>query len=403
MRDHLKSKFPNARIRTINAGMASTDSAWGSKRVGRDLMVDEPDLIFVEFAVNDGKRGSAPDMERIVRKIHEANSGTEVVFIYTTSDSAFQKLSQGKLPPAIIEHEKVAKHYAIPSVVLGSDLYKKIHVGEWSWRDFSDDACHPTQAGYNSYSRDLVVAVDEILEKSGTIPPEFPAPLVSGFESRSLEQPTILPSKEIEMKDSKGRVAELIERMPAFVFEWSVDSTFKNFLGSEWRLEYAVFDAMPGENAQAAQDAKWSPARWFQEAGGFTGKRSRLLAESERESGSKLKVAPYLSGGSVEVPQIVWMPSRAGDCILEVSVSKIQGHVNGSSSKAGLDVFLSSPRVGIQRLASVAEGEGKPLNLRTAFRIAPGDTVLLRPFAHNYEYFEFDGFDVLSKFFDTPP
>lgn len=403
LKDHLVGRFPESRIRTLNAGMASTDSAWGAKRIDWDLLAEKPDLIFVEFAVNDGDRDSARDMERIVRKIHEANSEAEVVFIYTTSDSAFRKLSKGKLPPAIDNHEKVASHYGIPSVIFGSDLFEKIRSGEWVWTDFSEDVCHPTRKGYKSYNRDFVAALDELLRAEKSKQVEFPAPMVSDFELRPPVR-VAAPIAETKMvADSAGQKSRSAERMPLLSSEWIGDSRIKAPSGSEWRLESAVFEAVPDEVAVGSTNAKWSPARWFEEGGGFTGERSRLLAESGCSQAGKLWMAPYIGGGSVEVPRVVWIPLQSGECDLEIRVAKITGHVNGPPASAGLQVALRKQDGEILKIGSVQGGEGSSLHFRKALRINPGDSVMVRPFAKGYEFLQFDGVEMTTAFFDTAP
>lgn len=403
MKDHLAGKYPDSSIRTLNAGMAATDSAWGAKRIDRDLLADEPDLIFVEFAVNDGNRDSVSDMERIVRKIHEANPEAEVVFIYTTSDSAFRKLSKGKLPPAIEKHEKVARHYGIPSVILGTDLFEKIRSGDWVWSDFSEDACHPTPKGYESYNRDFVAALEELLMAGKSKQVEFPAPMVSDFELR----PTVLvaaPIAETKMvTDSSGQKSRSAERMPLWGSEWIGSSHIQTPSGSEWRLEYAVYEAVPGEVAVGSTNAKWSPVRWFEEGGGFTGERSRLVAEPGSSHGGNLWMAPFIGGGSVEVPRVVWIPSQSGECYLEIRVAKITGHVNGPPASAGLEVVFRKPDGEIQRIGSVLGGEGGSLHFRKSFHINSGESVVVSPFAKGYEYLQFDGVEMTTAFFDTAP
>jgi lysophospholipase L1-like esterase len=159
----IRSKYPGSPVGVTNAGLSGTGSDRGAKRLDRDVLASKPDLVFVEFAVNDGARDSLADMEQIVRKTLESNPEAEFVFLYTTSDGAFKQTTKGKIPEAIRNHEKVARHYGIPSVTLGSDLRKRLFSGESNWGDLFADACHPTEQGYDSYNRDLVRAFEKIL------------------------------------------------------------------------------------------------------------------------------------------------------------------------------------------------------------------------------------------------
>ena len=66
-----RQQFPNAWVSEINAAIGGTGSDLGVFRLQHDVLEHQPDLLFVEFAVNDG--GTAPEqiyrcVEGIVRQ-----------------------------------------------------------------------------------------------------------------------------------------------------------------------------------------------------------------------------------------------------------------------------------------------------------------------------------------------
>jgi hypothetical protein len=68
---HFQKTWPQAKFSEINAAIGGTGSDLGVFRVKQDVLDQRPDLLFVEFAVNDG--GAAPGqiqrcMEGIVRQ-----------------------------------------------------------------------------------------------------------------------------------------------------------------------------------------------------------------------------------------------------------------------------------------------------------------------------------------------
>ncbi|MEI7864710.1 MAG: SGNH/GDSL hydrolase family protein [Chthoniobacterales bacterium] len=398
LRDHLHKQFPSARIVTVNAGLAGTDSAWGAKRIGRDLLVERPDLVFVEFAVNDGERDdSAADMELIVRRIHDANRAAEVAFLYVTSDTAFRKLAKTKVPKAIREHEKVADHYGIPSITFGSDLFAKSRLDNFAWGNFFHDACHPKPEGYESYTRDLVAATDQLLHSGEENTRKFPEPLTRTSAASNPERTISMARvpeapREMESATAKGK-----ERMPTFGTVWIENPFSRSASGSEWRLEYTVLGSVPSEADPALLGAQWHPARWFGEVGGFTGKRSRLIAESYASTGSKLSIMPFLNPGSVEVPQVVWSPAKAGRYLIEVSASKILGHVNGPPAMAGIEIFSRNANGAAKKRASVSSGDGESLKISKELLLQDGEDLVVRPFAKGYEYVQLEGFNVVTS------
>ena len=72
----LKKLYPKAAIRSINAAIGGTGSDLGAFRLAHDVLRHKPDLVFIEFAVNDA--GAKDDrvrkaVEGIVRQIRKCN------------------------------------------------------------------------------------------------------------------------------------------------------------------------------------------------------------------------------------------------------------------------------------------------------------------------------------------
>jgi lysophospholipase L1-like esterase len=165
----IQKEFPRAKVGLVNAAIGGTGSDLGVFRQRNDVLAHHPDLVFVEFAVND--HGAAPErilktMEGIVRQIRRAHSRTDICFVYTLTATSAPTVVEGKLTNAMIAMEEVAAHYGIPSVQLGLeviDLYKKgnllfkgdpkEHPGKTV---FSQDSVHPyTETGHRLYAEAL--------------------------------------------------------------------------------------------------------------------------------------------------------------------------------------------------------------------------------------------------------
>ena len=81
-----RQQFPNAKVSEINAAIGGTGSDLGVFRLRHDVLEHKPDLLFVEFAVNDG--GAPPlqiyrCMEGIVRQTWKNDSTTDICFVNT--------------------------------------------------------------------------------------------------------------------------------------------------------------------------------------------------------------------------------------------------------------------------------------------------------------------------------
>lgn len=134
---HFKKAYPQSTFTEINAAIGGTGSDLGVFRVQQDVLSQGPDLLFVEFAVNDG--GADPQriircMEGIVRQTWKANPRTDICFVYTVTEALAGPMLEGKLQRSASAMEKVADHYGIPSITLGMEVAKLAKTGKLVWK-----------------------------------------------------------------------------------------------------------------------------------------------------------------------------------------------------------------------------------------------------------------------------
>lgn len=187
MTTYLREQWPTVTIHEINAGLPGTGSDLGACRVGPDVLAHKPDLVFVEFAVNDN--AAPPEqiertMEGIVRQVLRANPATDLCFVYTLSTPNLPELTAGRLNPSAQAMERVADRYGIPTVAFGFEVAKRVAAGELIFKGtaedgakaFSLDGVHPTASGHRVYLEVLRRAWPELLKASGARGP-LPEPL----------------------------------------------------------------------------------------------------------------------------------------------------------------------------------------------------------------------------------
>jgi lysophospholipase L1-like esterase len=189
---HLRTRFPKVTITEIPAGLPGTGSDLGACRLDYDVLRHKPDLIFVEFAVND--TGTAPEqiertMEGIVRQAWRANPRTDICFVYTLSTPALPDLQAGKFQASARAMETVAEHYGISSLHFGVEVARRLTSNTLVFkapeapsdeRTFSLDGVHPTAAGHQLYFATLEKALPALLANSATPAPRpsaLPSPL----------------------------------------------------------------------------------------------------------------------------------------------------------------------------------------------------------------------------------
>ncbi len=124
---HFQSLYSAVRFKEVNAAIGGTGSLLGVFRVERDVLQHRPDLIFVEFAVNDSSVKSEEivrQMEGIVRKTRRQLPNCDLCFVYTltAADNQLGLLKAGKMSSSASAMERVADYYSIPTIHLGVDV-----------------------------------------------------------------------------------------------------------------------------------------------------------------------------------------------------------------------------------------------------------------------------------------
>ncbi|MBX2925692.1 MAG: SGNH/GDSL hydrolase family protein [Chitinophagaceae bacterium] len=96
-----KQRFPKAAFTEINAAIGGTGSDFGVFRLKDQVLKFDPDLVFVEFAVNDRNTPAekiARSMEGIVRQVWQHNPSTDICFFYTLRDNFLDTAHNATLP-----------------------------------------------------------------------------------------------------------------------------------------------------------------------------------------------------------------------------------------------------------------------------------------------------------------
>ncbi|QDT84701.1 SGNH/GDSL hydrolase family protein [Gimesia chilikensis] len=171
----LKEAFPKARIHEIHAAIGGTGSDLGVFRLQRDVLDHKPDLVFVEFAVNDG--GRQPEaiwdsMDGIVRQIWQANPQTDICFVYTFRVNYEKELREGECPRAASAMELLADHYGIPSINVALKIAELEQQGKLQFQSdkpladgiiqFSKDGVHPLDQGHEIYTEVIGDAIQKM-------------------------------------------------------------------------------------------------------------------------------------------------------------------------------------------------------------------------------------------------
>lgn len=164
------------------APIGGTGSQYGAYRIGSQLLNQNPDLLVVEFAVNDfaippreHMPGMIEGMEGIVRQALRKNPHMGIVFFYTTK-AKFQSdyYAKGLLPESVAAHHQVAQHYGILEVHTGPIVEEGLKAGTYTEQSFFKDGIHPTDIGHALYAKALTDAILPALD----LPPPAGEPVL---------------------------------------------------------------------------------------------------------------------------------------------------------------------------------------------------------------------------------
>jgi sialidase-1 len=161
----LRQQFPGSSVTEINAAVGGTGSAYGAMRLRRDVIAHKPDLVFVEFAINDWnepERAVRESIEGITRQLLIQPQPPEIVFLYTTRLNRNTRADW---------HEAMAEHYRLPSINVGPPLWKYIEQEEIKPESLWKDGVHPNDEGHKRFAQVILAFLEE--QKRQKASPQF--------------------------------------------------------------------------------------------------------------------------------------------------------------------------------------------------------------------------------------
>ncbi|NLO72934.1 MAG: SGNH/GDSL hydrolase family protein [candidate division WS1 bacterium] len=234
----LQKTYPQAQLTHINAAIGGTGSDLGVFRYERDVLRHQPDLVFVEFAINDG--GQPPhsilrQMEGIVRQTWRASPHTDLCYVYVYRAGLEKDLAHSMCPIPASCDEMIANHYGIPSINVALRTVQLWQAGKLQYVPekgpdgeelppppgmilWSKDHIHPLPAGHQVYT-DLIAQALTFWAQSATPKPHpLPEPLVAdNWENAQLVplSPSMLSSGWRELSKEEGLGQQFADRVPS--------------------------------------------------------------------------------------------------------------------------------------------------------------------------------------------
>ncbi len=175
--------FPASACTLVNAGIGATGSDYGALRARRDLLANNPDLVIVEFAVNDtwdGVAGHAGALygetyEGLIRQVLGAANQPALLLLF---------MKQCAVNNGQFWQKPIGAHYGLPMTSYEDAVAPELSAGRFTCDLISGDGTHPNDFGHSLVAdfleRTLQTALDSF--PPGATPlaiPAVPTPLRS--------------------------------------------------------------------------------------------------------------------------------------------------------------------------------------------------------------------------------
>jgi lysophospholipase L1-like esterase len=167
-----EEEYPKAHFRFFDAAIGGTGSQLAAFRLERDVLAHDPDLVFLEFAVNDNASEVNPHRlaayESLVRRLVERGVPVVQAIFSTKGDH----LPGEKRRPLWPKHREIAAAYGLPIADAVEHIGKAIESGKATPDDLWDvpgDGTHPGDAGYALYAEACWNAFQQAVKDDFTI------------------------------------------------------------------------------------------------------------------------------------------------------------------------------------------------------------------------------------------
>lgn len=197
--DWWKKSFPNAAFSFVNGGIGGTTSHYGGARAWKDVLCYRPDIVTVDFSVNDDANEFFEETyEGMLRRLLAAPSAPAVVVLnnvfYDTGKNAQDY------------HNRIADHYGIPHVSIKDTVYPDVESGKIVRADITPDNLHPNDKGHR-------LVADEICKLLDSIKAEMEEETIAGEniegKSTKTEASVLLPAPLTENAYEHSRLIQI--------------------------------------------------------------------------------------------------------------------------------------------------------------------------------------------------
>ncbi len=147
-------------VHYFNSGISGTPSTLGSLRFENDVLNYEPDIVFIEFAVNDGDDDDMKSAyESMIRDALNYKSQPAIILLFARMQEGWT--SQGW-------KKEIGAYYDIPMISYADGITYLFDEGAMEWSEFSNDYTHPHAEGNAVVADFIAYFYDEVDRSEGS-------------------------------------------------------------------------------------------------------------------------------------------------------------------------------------------------------------------------------------------
>jgi len=179
--NYFHQEYPRKNIMAYNAGIGGTGSSYGAMRFREHIVKYAPDIVFIEFSVNDGgasKVNATVYLEAMIRMCMEMDKIPVIIYLHTPRPAEPGKDRFESWLEGVQFKNCLTAHYGIKTINIYDHLrdeYEADSMGLTFWEYLGEKGknhyrinpngesydVHPNASGYEVYARAVIKALNE--------------------------------------------------------------------------------------------------------------------------------------------------------------------------------------------------------------------------------------------------
>lgn len=153
----LKDKYPFAVINVINTSIGGETSVSGQKRFETEVLNHKPDILFIDYALNDRRVGLEDSKKAWEKMIERANQEGIKIILLTPSPDLGDNLSDNdnELEKHFNQIKELSKKYNI-GLADSYSRFKQINVDCDCINDYMSQVNHPNEKGHSVITNEIL-------------------------------------------------------------------------------------------------------------------------------------------------------------------------------------------------------------------------------------------------------